>query len=406
MQIEYTIDQLFHEMYDKVFRVYDIFKDFFGEEYTDLQMVHSGEQFKNYARLYADNGVIDEEGKLKIDEGMKRRMIVDAGYPYILVYWPEVTVTNEFGKSIEIQDLFAKIMLNLNGNIPMESNGFKLNRSTYTTEQFASDYMHSHISHIPKSRFTEFQMPCLGSGPISSTILTLKTSDAEEMWMLFCQELALYVTVESIRGIPYHRLEQVSARNGSLIYLNLEKYVRIRTPYILRSFSTDDIMDFIKYYMMNGNMKFGFDRDRYVLGMDAYSYMIDVSNCFIDYYNRYFARSRNLNSIKRLENLFRNKILENIIVTDRKFYRPTHGYSTDFSRYSNALVCNFKGNEKRIRITGSAGSDMYMAVLLSEDTAAFILEIILNILNSSFTNESNNTAGEETAPVNKERFYL
>ena len=66
---------------------------------------------------------------------------------------------------------------------------------------------------IPKDDFTRFKSPCTGSGPINSTLATLATDYDEGIWQLFCLELDRYVRVESIEGVPYHRLESISASN-------------------------------------------------------------------------------------------------------------------------------------------------------------------------------------------------
>ena len=56
-------------------RVYDIFKDFFGEENVDLQ----------------DN--------------------------YIIIHFPKVTVTNEHDRSIDITHLWVRVPVDTNGTI-------------------------------------------------------------------------------------------------------------------------------------------------------------------------------------------------------------------------------------------------------------------------------------------------
>ena len=67
----------------------------------------------------------------------------------------------------------------------------------------------SHVHGIPFNRFTDFKSPCLGSGPIKSTVATLALGYDEAIRQLFCLELDKYVRVESIAGIPYRYLEKI-----------------------------------------------------------------------------------------------------------------------------------------------------------------------------------------------------
>ena len=219
--MKYTVNQLYQHLFEKPLSIYEIFKGFFGEDFVDIQ-THQGREltsFKEYlcAKICDENSFsneaieeicnqsfeVTEDQLTDLENTVKDKRFI------IYVWWPRVTVTNEYNKSVNIQDLYAKIEIQNDGTIPYECNGFKLNRATYTREQFISGYMHSHINIIPKNNFTQFQIPCLGRGPIISTIGTLKNDYDEATWMLFCQELSMYVTVESISGGPYRRMDNI-----------------------------------------------------------------------------------------------------------------------------------------------------------------------------------------------------
>ena len=86
---------------------------------------------------------------------------------YILVHFPQVRVTNEHDRFVDITNLWAKVCICSNGS--MRGN-FSLNRSSYPLLHFNSGYMHSHVSGIPKDDFTMFQVPCFGSGPVRDTM--------------------------------------------------------------------------------------------------------------------------------------------------------------------------------------------------------------------------------------------
>lgn len=144
--MQYTLDQLNSYVYRNLDNVYEVFKNFFGEEFVDLQ--------RNYSLKTVIASTLQEmdiqatqEGDAKVYELSKTQLekVTDPFEHrkcYIYVWWPQVVVTNEHDKSITIQDLYAKVPVQLDGRIPYEEVGFLLNRATYTRMQFLCDYLH------------------------------------------------------------------------------------------------------------------------------------------------------------------------------------------------------------------------------------------------------------------------
>ena len=97
-------------------RVYEIFCDYFGEDKVDMQGFKTLEQY-----ILNGGGSITSPGI------------------FLLVWFPEVTVTNENNRSVDIQDLYMKVPIGADGSM----NGSPtMNRATYPLDQFLSDYMH------------------------------------------------------------------------------------------------------------------------------------------------------------------------------------------------------------------------------------------------------------------------
>ena len=119
---------------------------------------------------------------------------------FILVHFPHVRITNEHDRYVDINHLWAKIKITSEGTM---NGNFTLNRSEYQAIHFMSNYMHSHVSSIPRDDLTRFMSPCTGDGPINSTISSLYREFDSDLWQLFCLELSKYVTVESISGRPW-----------------------------------------------------------------------------------------------------------------------------------------------------------------------------------------------------------
>ena len=132
----YTISELQKIIPEKVEGVYQVFKDFFGEDVVDLQQLVTPQRIQETAVVLF--GQKQEFSDVDL-AGMLTAIEQNQGYPFILVYWPSVTVTNENDRSVVIQDLYAKVHLTYNGTIPYEYEGFSLNRATFENEVLLID---------------------------------------------------------------------------------------------------------------------------------------------------------------------------------------------------------------------------------------------------------------------------
>lgn len=108
---------------EKPRRILEIFSDYFGEDKVDMQGFCSKEGFCKNKSLGGNN--IDAITRL--------------GGIFILVWFPQVKVTNEHNKSVDIQDLYAKVKINTEGQLIGK---FYLNRATYPVEHMMAEYMH------------------------------------------------------------------------------------------------------------------------------------------------------------------------------------------------------------------------------------------------------------------------
>lgn len=416
--MQYTVNQLYQHLFEKPLTIYDIFKGFFGEDFVDIQTCLGRElsSFKEYlfAKICDDssiiNGAAEKDYNLPFDitEILLKELknTVEDKRFIIYVWWPRVTVTNEYDKSVNIQDLYAKIEIQGDGTIPYECNGFRLNRATYSREQFLSNYMHSHINVIPKNNFAEFQIPCLGSGPIFSTIVTLKNGYDEATWMLFCQELSMYVTVESISGGPYHRMETIGNRSQNLMYTGYNFNYAGKADFLTK-FTNDDLKKFIQYYLKHGHLSLGYMNNAFTWSMPYYEYIIDISNSFIDFYNKYYSTTAS-----NINNCFSTGVLKQVIVADGKFYNEGDSNSfdiNDFREYQNKLVLVFKGKEIRTTIINSKqSSEVTLTTVINGNVAMFILQKILRTINFRYKNEHNikYRRNQEVTPACERILYL
>ena len=404
----YTINEIKDILLTPINRVYDVFRDYFGEAFTDLQGIPTEADI-----LLSLQGmdVHCDDGRYELEESHINTIKWNTVnfYPFILIWWPSVKVTNEYDKSIIIQDLYAKIQLDKDGLIPTQSRGFMLNRATYTKEQWLSNYMHSHISHIPKDDTTQFQLPCLGRGPIIETINSLRHDICENFdetkWMLFCEELSRYVHVESIAGVPYKRLENVGlfrslpdygdysiVRNGKFIMSSMKELL-----------DSIDINGFLSYYLQNGHLSIGYKQGSFVVGMPYYEFLVDISNTFIEYINT------TQTSRATVHRIFDRGLLKKAVIVNGKFYCiQTSRNNFDSRDYIGKPVCTFKGQPITLNILEDQNSQIQESTVLNHDVSMFILNNILKIINYRYVNEYRKQLSSSTEPAvtDKRVFYI
>lgn len=397
--MEYTITELRQKIFENVFSVYDVFKHHFGEDYVDLQGVPTAESIQR--ELFSCHKTFpDASGKYQISE--KLLSILSNQYSErqfsIYVWFPKVKVSNENNRSIYIWDLYVHVDINLKGCIPYESYGMRWNRATYDEAQFQSGYMHSHISSLNYADLSIFSVPCLGTASIRDTIQSLKIESSDAMWMLFCEELSRAVTVESLQGVPYKRLEQVGNYASSRYYQRF--FIPIINVYnrpwsydqsLLRCYGMDStslpalLKQFTVYYLQHGHFLACFQCGEFRVGMSYYDYMLDVSNAFIDFYNQRLKGNKH-----KLDFFYNTTFLRRVFVENRQFKDFSEERQLrDLSAYQGKYILTFKGKRILLRIISENHNLPTPTTLLNESVAMHVLLQILKILNFRFKNARN-----------------
>ena len=422
--IEEKIEELYNSLMEMPFRVLDIFNEFFGEERVDMQEYWSLDKFKSWMNIeplstYISNNVIagmsEEEWNMyetwsitDLPENQVKKIIDvliytpvktkigDAKFKNItiLIHFPHVRVTNEHDRYVDINHLWAKVKIMYNGTL---NGGFRLNRSEYTMLHISSGYMHSHISSVPTSDFTQFQPPCTGSGPINSTISTLNRDYDVDMWNMFCLELSKYVTVESIAGRPYNYLEKLGTNNMDE---DIDKFYAYLSPsYCFNSrFEYDSLKEFVRYFVNSKKLKFNYVNGSYSIGMSLTEFIVVISNEFIKWYNNQFNEGKLTIEFADLKRL---GIIKECLIDNGKIYRARNRNDANtYARYIGKRVCMFKGREVTINITDiTEVRNENKSIILNTQTALYILTTILKVLNyrygrSKTTHEGNQSDTE------------
>lgn len=379
-------------LFSDVVRVYQVFKDFFGEEYVDLQHLPDDWAIKD---LFSDTLTDDGYNVSSATMSRKKSQMEDS-YPQIMVWWPTVTVTNEYDVSVNIYDLYAKIPINYFG---IMVGNFTMNRATYPQEQFESGYCHSHLPRI-YSDFATFHNPCLGRGPINNTIATLRTNNNSLAWLLFCQELSMYVTVESIQGVPYIRMEEIGHNKG---YEERNEFSVGCGNDTLGAFTycLDEatVRDFLVFYLKRKSMKFTYFNGSFSLGMSYIEFRLDLSNAFIEYFNKHIADK------DKKDRLWNNSCLCALFYKNNKLYKESNT-RTDYSTLNGRPICTFKGKQVTLNILKDEDENKARPLtMLSHPVCNWFFYNILRVINYRYKNNGNNREnnGEATASPSYEK---
>ena len=401
--IESKVEELYSLLMDKPNQVLAIFNDFFGEDKVDMQGFMSVDKLKSWLDVtpiseytsrellgmsgedyntYRGQSLTDLRGEVlnAVLNQLCSEWVVDSigqkkfGSGFILVHFPHVRITNEYGRFVDINHLYAKVGVLHSGSM----NGyFALNRSEYTYLHISNGYMHSHVNSIPTSDFTQFQTPCTGTGPINNTMSNLIREFDSDIWKLFCLELSKYVEVESVAGTPYHRLENIgtstrNAENGIFMVVNHLDYYGDGIE--------DLIKDFASYFIKQGKLKFNYANGSYSIGMSFTEYMLVISNEFIDWYNKRF---NNKEATYSFDSLKRNKVLkEGIIANNKIYYENTRHSVNSYAVHNGKRMCTFKGVDVLINIVDiNEVKEDNKSIILNTNIALYILSRILRVIN-------------------------
>lgn len=421
------IENLYRKAYEKILKVYGVFEDYFGEERVDINGIPSLEVFKTQLMLrkysscisktYIQNSPIfneyDDITKETINtligaSALSTRIASDVTvfkyfYPFlyeyyksnpinfaeasIIVRFPEVRVSNEHDKFVDIKELYANIKINAHGNIV---GTFGLLRADYPISHLIADYAHSHINGVTLNANTFFS-PCLGSGPIRNTIMSLVRDCNLNIWMLFCRELDTYVTVESLSGGPYRRLEHITGKKKlTPVYMGFTstRYIeKFDTIYDANTFSILTLKEFIKYLLKKRAIKFNYSEGCYNLAMSYKDFVISISNCFIDFINNHMERNNtNLNQFS-LDNMLSHGLLNEFVIKDNNFYQITvNEYSiSSYLRHNGKELLRFKNSPVCLNIYDDIEDEEHNTVkLLNFRLSEYILFHMINYLNIAY----------------------
>ena len=363
-----------------IYAVYDVFKEFFGSDRVDLQGLKSREEFissyssllSNVANLHTDSEINDF---------------------CVLVWFPEVKVTNEYNKSITIYDLYARVSIDSLGRCT----GLRMNKATYTVEQWKSRYIHSHLPRLNYDKPQLFNTPCLGLGPLLYTKEKLYGICSLDFWLLFCSELEDYVTVESLNGGPYIRMEEVGNYSPEDLHTQYYNASSLElNSYNLAGPISSMLNDFVKL-LLKDPVPVEYANGSYSLGIPFIQFMLIISDKFINWFNQKGNPHRAKLGRTYLEE---NNIIKKYILRDNCLFLPDDSEDSLFTQNGKDMFM-FKGTMIKLRIIGTDPDATAGVKLLHLDIVKGIASAILHVLNFKYgrNNEENSVFSGKTVYI-------
>lgn len=441
-EIKKQVHELYNSIMEKPNQILQFFQDFFGEVRVEMQGFPTEDELYTYlsgtplGTFMEWSNIVDSSAYQNMNkedrdlvnlfwtaEGANNETVVSnsvlAKYflpiikekiantmfndLFILIYFPTVRITNEFDKYVDIKELWLKVPFNWMGK---GKGYFGVNRSNYPLNQFKHGYMHSHVSSIPKSNFEKFQVPCTGDGPINSSLATLSIGYDEAIWQLLCLELDRYVRVESIDGVPHHRLENIPApemgdAKDKFSMESLKGDVPWNSVLGIEQFKI-----FIKHLLETKKIRFNYSNGSYGIGMSFTDIVVLISNEFISWYNtEYNKHNFNINYAE----LVNKGIIKECTIANGKVYIPKpvrRGSSDDYQRYVGKKICTFKGREITLTIDGVLSPEeesLNRTRILNLQYIEAIVCSMLRILNYGYGREERS---ETSAGVSPQTGYI
>ena len=373
------INSQYESLMEKPLEIFRVFSEYFGEDKVDLQGYRTKAEFTNYVL-----------GGATPEAALCASVIYGVPCFTLLVWFPEVRITNENNKSINVKDLYVKIFIDIHGQL---SGKFYINRATYTHAQLRCGYIHSHVPRLNTLNPALFSTPCTGEGPINNTISSLNTVYDIDLWQLFCSELEDYVKTESIEGVPYRRLESlggeiIGGNSNSFFYVmfNNEAWYRLSDDVPIIDVRHEFILDFVRYLLKSKVLPMEYSNGTYSIGMSPVQATILVSNKFIEWFNK-------KNNIYRKSitegNLISYEVLTRAIVAEDSIYQPTANLDiSDINAVAGCHICNFKGKPITITVLPEESSNRNLSLILSQKVMNNIVTAICKVVNFRYGRKS------------------
>ena len=242
---------------------------------------------------------------------------------------------------------------------------FQYMRTTFTQEQYAAGYIHSHCTRLDRSTIRSWHSVCTGHGqdtPINGTIERLMTNKFDPLtWECFFWELEKATGSESLTGGPYIRMSYVESP--------LEKITTLPMPRPLSVVIADaKRCGFLKDYIKSGLFNIAYLNGRVTIAESFASWLVAFSEFFFKWEEEHTAYMRLPTST--------------YIVFNDTLYRKKANTNAASYREAGTPVLKFKGKEFNLTITKEENDSTNEKKLITPEIGFVFLNTILNIINT------------------------
>ena len=339
-----TVDDIIHycnELTD-LHKIYDIFEEYYGEDRVDIQ--------------YINQETIDQTIRLTPSLLYPEKVSIFD----IIVYFPEIIITNDYKETHTIYDTYCKISISADGSY----RGFKIARATLDKQEYLTGYVHSHATTSSRLISGVWRDFCFGTSIICNTLSRVSLNNLDS-WSLFCLQLDELLKVESNEGVPYKSLNTIYSNEENSFIKN--KY---SVSFICTVLSSQDV----EYLLSNYNFKFEIVNNIVAIAEPMTDFAINISKLYLDYLEKKGSTS--------ILNLL------DYCIKDGRLYKYTN--LSTFTELENPIkVLTFKGNDINLTIKDTDDTNVVLYKILPSKDINYIATKACALVNSIFNNDYN-----------------
>lgn len=341
---------------DKFNNVKKIAEEKFGEERIDYQL-------PSIAETRGFDSIQEYYGFLQGQYGRGGRYsILD-----MIIYFPHKTVIcNETGQTHDVKDIYCKVGLLNNSSFSISTG-----RATYSIAEMNSGYTHSHVSGI-STPGRVWLITCLGND--SSPLNRLRDASTRDDldWINVFNEIDRFYEVESLRGVPYIRMENISEQGY---------YTSPKDPLYQSShdklYKLDAQFSDFAYYVLgrikeDNHLISNIDGE-FTINVSLYDFKLLLTNYIVDYLK--MQESILGVNYKDVEKQFK-KVLEENVITKYGEYTSVGHRGRGFS-YRDTYLFTFKGRRILRKVNMTDRERFYLMPNKEFQTYVFLKILIM-----------------------------
>lgn len=295
----------------------------------------------------------------------------------IIIKWDKIEVGNSRGNRHTIYDMYVKLKMNDSWNRLLRMEGA---RGLINFKEYESEYTFSHLSYnnFELSRF------CVGTAtPMSNFLSVLSTSEFTiTLFEGFLYQLDVYLTWESIEGIPYRYISDIRYKNS-----NNSSYYRLDNLSTNNIFTLlNDTKDYIDIRVIPGSLTNSFKL------ITSFEFEKKLYKSFItnSYHDIIGASENNITYIKNIQNNTYHHVEECNDDNDNMKYIYKRYLSVINELPSRNPILSFKGERIRLKIIPMDSTNIKEGNIVHTNLVLkpYIYEYILNYIeNRILTNK-------------------